>query len=144
MQGILQTGAGCRIAINSNVVGFATGLTWTRSLGTKTIFELDNPHAREIMPTTYSVSGTMTGFRARGSGGLDGYNIMNSSTAASFFNQKYCVIEVVDILSGVTIASFQKVVFDTDSWTLANKQMITFSANFKAVFVSNEASTNNA
>lgn len=96
------------------------------------------------MPTVLSVTGQISGFRSRGSGGLDGYNWMNVSTAASFFAQKYCVIEVVDILSGVTIATFQKVVFDTDSWSIANKQMITFSANFKAVFVNNEASDRNA
>jgi hypothetical protein len=140
MMQMLQAGAAIRVSINGSVTAFATGLTWSRSLNTKVIYELDSPFAKEIMPTTYAVQGTLAGFRIRGSGGLDGYQIMNSSTAAAFFNQKYCLIEIVDILSGVTMYTFQKAVFDTDSWNLQNKQLLTFSASFKAVFIQNEQS----
>lgn len=139
MQQVVQTGAGVRVSINGSVVGFATGLSFSRGLNSKVIYELDNPFAKEILPTVYSVQGTLTGFRIRGSGGLDGYGIMNASNVNAFFNQKYCVIEVVDILSGVTMYSMQKVIFDNDSWTLQNKQLFTFSANFKAVFIQNES-----
>lgn len=137
---MIQAGAAVRVSINGNVVAFATGLTWSRSLNTKVIYELDSPFAKEIMPTTYAVQGTLAGFRIRGSGGLDGYKIMDSSTAAAFFNQKYCLIEIVDILSGVTMYTFQKAVFDTDTWSLQNKQLLTFSTSFKAAFISNEQS----
>lgn len=136
----LQHGAGVRLSINGKVVGFATGLSWSRSVNTKVINEMDNPFAKEIMPTTYSIVGSLSGFRLRGSGGLDGAGIMDLSSMAKFFTQKYCVIEIVDILSGATIASMKFVVFDSDSWQVQTKAVITFSGTFKAVFMGNETS----
>ena len=117
-------------------------MTFTRTLSTKVVNEIDSPFAAEIMPTTYIVQGTLSGFRVRGSGGLDGYNIMNVATPINFFRQQYCIIEVVDILSKITIYTFQKVVFDQDSWNIQSRALLTFSANFRAVFVQNEFTPN--
>ena len=140
MQQNLQNGSGIKVLINGNLCAFATGINFTRSTNTKAVYEIDNPFAREIMTTTYSVSGSLTGLRVRGSGGLDGAGIMNASTASSFFTQKYCVIEIVDILSKVTLYTINQVVFDQDSWNIQNRQMLTFSANFKGIFMRNEVS----
>jgi hypothetical protein len=141
MQQQIQVGAGVVIKINGKVIGFATSLNFTRSQNLKTIYEVDNPMAVEIMPTTYSVSGSLTGFRLRDSGGLDGTTIqaMDLSTINSFFYQKYVVIEVVDRITSKTIYTFRSVLFDQDSWNITNKNIITFNANFRAIFVSNEA-----
>jgi len=141
-QQILQNGAGVVLKINGALAGFATGMTFTRTLSTKVINEIDSPFAAEIMPTTYIVQGTLSGLRVRGSGGLDGYGIMNVSTPINFFSQQYCIIEVVDISSKTTIYTFQKVVFDQDSWNVQSRSLFTFSANFRAVFVQNEYTPN--
>lgn len=137
---MLQPSAGVKLIVNGSVVGFATGLSFSRSVVTKVINQIDSPFAAEIMPTSYMVQGSITGFRVRGSGGLDGYGWMDLSSPTAYFNQKYCVIEVVDIVSGTTMYTIQKVVFDTDSWSMQSKGLVTFSANFKAVFISNELS----
>ena len=139
---VIQTGAGIRLSINGTVVGFATGIAWTRSLNTKVIYEIDNPFPAEIAPTTYLVQGTLTGIRLKAStsAGLDARGIMNASTARAFFNQKYCVVEVIDIASGKSMFSFFSVVFDQDSWNISSRAIITFNANFKGNFMNTEAS----
>lgn len=141
MQQNLQHGAGIKLNINGSLIGFATGINYSRTTASKYIYEIDNPFPVEIAQTTYGVSGTLTGLRIRDSGGLDGYGIMDVSSISSYFNFKYATIEIVDRVSGKTLANIQKVVFDNDSWSVQNKNVITFSANFKGVFVSNEAST---
>ena len=140
MQQNLQTGSGIKLLINGNLAAFATGINFTRSTNTKVIYEIDSPFAKEIMTTTYAVNGSLTGLRVRGSGGLDGAGIMNASTANAFFTQKYCVIEIVDILSKVTMYTIDHVVFSEDSWNIQNRQLMTFSANFKGIFMRNEVS----
>jgi hypothetical protein len=138
---MLQVGAGARLIIGTRVIGFASGINYTRSQNLKTIYELDNLVPAEIAPTTYSVQGTVNGFRIRGSGGLDGSGSMDLSTLAKLFSQKYVTIELIDIQSGKIFASIQGCIFESDSWQIANKSLVTFSGSFRGTFISNEAST---
>jgi hypothetical protein len=138
MQQVIQTGAGVKLLINGIVVGFATGISFTRGINTKEIYGIDSPLPQEIIATTYSVRGTLTGLRVRDSGGLDGYGIMDISDLSRYFNFKYSTIEVVDRATSKTIYTIQKCVFDQDSWNIQARAPITFSANFKGVFVTNE------
>lgn len=140
MQQLIQTGSGVKLIINGSVVGFATGISFTRSTNTKYIYGIDSPLPQEIVKTTYSVQGSLSGIRLRDSGGLDGPGIMNESTISAFFNFKYATIEVVDRLTNKTILTIQKVVFDNDSWNIQTKQVISFQANFKGTFVQTEVS----
>lgn len=139
----ILTGAGVVLKINGKVVGFATGISFTRSQGLKVVREVDNPFAVEIMPTVFEVSGSLSGVRLRGTGGLDGakggIDVMDLSTVQNFFYQKYVTIEVVDRVSSVVLYTFKSVLFDQDSWSITTKNIITFNANFRAIFVSNEA-----
>jgi hypothetical protein len=128
------------VKINGSLVGYATGMSFSRTTNTKVIYEIDSPYAAEIMPTTYLVQGNLTGLRIRGSGGLDGPGIKNISTPVAIFSQKYCTIEVQDLVSKKTIYTFNRVMFDQDSWTIQSRALITFSASFKAVFLQNEMS----
>ena len=132
------TGSGVKILINSKVIGFATGITITRTQNTKYIYEIDNPYPVEIMPTTYTVTGTMTGIRIRNSGGLDGPGVMTLSNTQDIFFQKYCVIEVIDRQTGKINYSIQNVMFDQDSWSITSKNVITFNANFKGQYMQTE------
>lgn len=137
---LLQAGAGVKILINGSIIGFATGLSFTRQANSKFIYGIDSPIAQEIALTTYAVQGTLTGFRVRDGGGLDGPGIMDLSTVAQFFNFKYCDIEVVDRVTNKSIYIISKCVFDSDSWSLQAKSLITFNANFKGTFVTSESS----
>lgn len=140
MQQVLSTGAGVVLKINGNTVGFATGIGWQRSQSLKTIYEIDNVFAREIAPTVYSIAGNLTGLRLIGGGGLDGPEIMDLSSVAAFFYQKYVTIEIVDKKTNKVTNTFQNVLFESDSWQINAKQVTTFSASFKAVFMSNDVS----
>lgn len=140
MQQVIQTGPGVKLSINGIICGFATGIQYQRSIATKEIYVIDTPLPQEIMPTTYSVRGTLTGLRIRDSGGLDGYGIMDLSDLGKYFDLKYATIEVVDRATNKTIATIQKVLFDTDSWNISARAPISFSATFKGTFVTNEIS----
>lgn len=104
--------------------------------------EVDSPYAAEIMPTNFTVNGTLTGIRLRDNGGLDGSKIMDLSKIQSIFYQQYTSLVVVDRVTNKNIYTFSKVMFDSDSWTISAKNVITFSASFKAVFITNEAGDN--
>lgn len=137
----LQTGAGVRIIGNGITIGFCTNLSFTRQQNVKVINEIDNPYPRELAPTTYMVSGNLAGFRAANMGGLDGATLMNISTVRDFFYQKYVQLQVVDRVSDKVIYTIQNVMFDSDSWNIGTKSVITFSASFKGTFISSEVST---
>ena len=140
MQQQIQAGGGVVLRVNGSIVGFATSCSYTRTQNTKVQMGIDSPFAAEIHPTTYLVTGTLTGIRLRGSGGLDGKGIMDISTPEKVFSQQYVLIEIVDRLSNENICTFKNVMFDSDSWSFAAKSLVSFNANFKAFFVTNETS----
>jgi hypothetical protein len=132
---LINSGAGIRLIINGNTVGFATGISFSRSTATKYIYEIDNPIPVEIAPTTYAVQGSLSGFRLRDSGSLDGQGIMDITTVSAFFDFKYATIEIVDIGTNKTVYKINKVVFDNDSWNIQTKALVTFNVSFKGIFV---------
>jgi hypothetical protein len=137
-----QTGAGVVVKINGNVVGFATSITYQRTVGAKVITGIDSPFAAEIaLAGPYQCTGTMSGFRMRGSGGLDGAHIMNASSVSDYFNQQYVSIEIIDRLSGASIVTIYQAMFIADSWSMNAKDIISFTANFIGIFMQNELST---
>lgn len=140
----IQTGAGVLIKINKAVVGFATGITYNRSQGNKVIYEVDNPFPVEIMPTRYAIGGTLTGFRLRNSGGVDGQGILDLSNVQNYFAQKYVTFEVVDRLTNLPIFFVNRALFDNDSWRVDAKSVMAFTVNFTGFWASNELSTDSA
>lgn len=138
-----QVGAGIVVKINGNVVGFATDIQYNRQLGVKTIYGIDSPFIREIGITgPYQVTGTLSGFRLRDSGGLEGQAIMNASNVDDYFQQKYVSMEIIDILSGAAIGLISQALFISDSWTINARNPVTFNAQFIGVFITNELSDN--
>jgi hypothetical protein len=134
----IQTGAGARLIINGKTIGFAASIQYTRSQNIKVFYEMDNVFPVELSPTTYLIQGTMTGFRLKGGGGLDGANIMSISSVQQYFNQQYCVIELIDTTTNKAFALIQPAIFDQDSWSISAKGVITFSATFKGTFMQTE------
>ncbi len=136
----ILTGAGCKVAINGQVIGFATSLNWTRSAGMKTIYEIDSNLIVDQIETTYAVTGSMNGFRLRGVGNLESQNIVGLDKIKKLFKRNFATIEVIDRASGNTIAYINNVMFDNDSWSLGAKSVISFNVAFKGQFVSSEKS----
>jgi hypothetical protein len=137
MSNQLLHGAGCKVIIGGVTRGFATGITWTRSTATKFIYEIDNPYPVEIIDTTYSVSGTMSGLRLMDNGNLEN-GIVDLGNTKSIFSRNYVTVQVVEIKTGQVICNIKNVIFDNDSWNIAPKQLIGFNVQFKGMFVSSE------
>lgn len=138
-----QVGSGIVVKVNGNVVGYATSIQYNRSIGVRPIYGIDSPFIREIGITgPYQVTGTLSGFRLRDSGGLEGQAIMNASNPDDYFNQKYVSLEIIDRLSGSAIGTISQAIFVSDSWTISAKAPVTFSAQFIGVFITNELSDN--
>ena len=139
-QNIIQT-ASVKLIVNGSVIGFATGIQWSRSKGVKEIREIDNPYVVEFMETAYSCSGSMTGLRLRTDmGNLEGNGIMPLQNMKKIFNVNYCTLHLVDRITGKDIANFTDVSFDNDSWSVNARGIITFNVSFKARFVASDIS----
>jgi hypothetical protein len=136
----ILTGAGCKVAINGIVIGFATGINWTRSAGTKPIYEIDNNLIVDQIDTTFIVTGSMTGFRLRGVGNLEAQSIVGLDNVQNIFKRNFCSIQVIDRTTGNTIANINNVMFDNDSWSVGAKSVIGFNVQFKGQFVASEKS----
>lgn len=136
----LLTGAGCKLAINGVVIGFATNLTWTRSAGMKKIYEIDSNLIVDQIETTFAVTGSMSGFRIRGAGNLEQQNTVGLDDIKNLFKRNFATIEVIDRASGNTVAYINNVMFDNDSWTVSVKSLITFNAQFTGQYVISEKS----
>ena len=139
----IQTGAGCRVLVNGRIVGFATGVNWKRSIGSRYIYGIDSPYAAEIAVTgPYRIEGTISGFRLRDQGGWDGRGIMNSGRVKDMLIQPYVALELVDRRSKIGFATVRNCIFDEDSVNVVTKAQITMTANFKGIFMLNEGSEN--
>ena len=134
--GILH-GAACKVIIAGVTRGFATGISWTRSTATKYIYEIDNPYPVEIIDTTYSVGGSMTGLRLMDAGNLE-TGIVDLSNTKSIFSRNYVTVQVVEVRTGQIICNIKNVIFDNDSWNISPKQLVGFNVQFKGMFVSSE------
>jgi hypothetical protein len=140
MSDILLHGAGVLIMGNGLLVGWATGISFTRSINSKYIYEIDSIQAAEIAtPTTYAVIGTLTGIHPR-SGGIEVAGLFNASTINHIINHPYCTLDVTDRLTGQTVYSIQNVVFDQESVNFSPRSVQTSSAQFKGMFVKTDSS----
>lgn len=140
-QADVMTGAACRLLVNGKVIGVGTSITIQRDQGVKAIYGVDSPVAQELAVTgPYTVRGQINGLRTRSSGGFDGLQVVNSSTLADYFNQKYVVIELVDRKTNVTFAKVNKVIFNADSIQVSARQVIQINASFIGTFLTTEIS----
>jgi hypothetical protein len=135
-------GAAVKLVVNGKVIGIGTSVSVQRDQGVKPQYGIDTPVAQEIsIVGPYTVRGSIAGLRTRSSGGFDGLRIVNSSTLADYFNQHYCVIELVDRVTGVTFAKIDKVIFNSDSLQVSAKSVVTINASFIGTYMANEIST---
>jgi len=132
------TGAGVKLIINGKVLGLATGISIQRSTGVKTVYEIDNPLPVEFIDTQYTVSGSLSGIRIIGFGGVEQNNIMSISSVQELLTRNYCSLQVVDRATGVTLYSVANVIFESDSVSFQPRSQTSFNANFRGMFVTTE------
>jgi len=140
-QNSIITGAAIRLLVNGKVIGVGTSINYQRDQGIKPIYGIDIAVPQELAITgPYMVRGSINGLRTRETGGFDGLQVVNASTLADYFNQKYCVIELVDRKTGITIAKIDKVMFNSDSMQVSARAVTTITASFIGTFLSTEIS----
>lgn len=138
-QASVIVGAAVRLLVNGKVIGVGTSVTITRDQGVKPIFGIDSVLAQEMAITgPYRVSGSITGLRTRDTGGFDGLQVINASTLSDYFNQKYCVLELIDRKTGVTFAKVTKVIFHSDTLQVSARAPLSISASFIGDFLTTE------
>ncbi len=140
-QNSVITGAAVRLMVNGKVIGIGTSINYQRDQGIKPIYGIDITVPQELAITgPYSVRGSISGLRTRDSGGFDGLQVINASTLADYFNQKYCVLELIDRKTGITFAKIDKVMFNSDSLQVNARSTVTISASFIGTFLTTEIS----
>lgn len=123
--------------INGQLLGYVTSVAWQQMLGHKDARGIDIPTVQEFIPTTYGVRGTFGVYRARSGGGLEGAAIAPFSDQLPM--EKYITIELIDRVSGNTIARFVNAVVDGQSWQANPKGLLEGSFSFRAAAFGNEA-----
>lgn len=140
-QNSIITGAAVRLLVNGKIIGVGTSISIQREQGVRPIYGIDIPTPQEIAITgPYSVKGSITGLRTRDTGGFDGLQIVNASTLSDYFNQNYCMLELVDRKTNLTIAKVDRVIFGSDSIQVSARAVVTISASFIGTFLSTEIS----
>ena len=140
-QADIVTGSAVRLLVNGKVIGIGTSFSYQRDQGIKAIYGVDIVTPQELAVTgPYIVRGQINGLRTRASGGFDGLQIVNASTLADYFNQKYCTIEIFDRKTNITLAKIDRVLFNSDTMQIQARQVVTISATFIGTFLSTEIS----
>ncbi len=141
-QNDIISGAAVRLVVNGKIIGVGTSVSINRDQGVKAIYGIDVVTPQELATTgPYSVRGSITGLRTRSTGGFDGLQVINASTLADYFNQKYCTLELIDRKTNVVFAKVDRVIFNSDSLQVSAKSVVTISASFIGTFLTNEVSS---
>ena len=142
MQQQLIAGAACKLYVSGNLVGYSTGISFTRSFGIRPIYEVDSMVPAELsISGPYSVSGTINGLYTRISHGPDGTRLTNGGSLDGLIKQKYCTIEILDLKTGISLGKIIKALVTTDTWNIPVKGVMTVNCSFIGVFMQTEASS---
>lgn len=140
-QADVVTGAAVKLLVNGKVVGIGTSISIQRDQGVKPIYGIDVVTPQELAITgPYSVRGSITGLYTRSAGGFDGLQAINASTITDYFNQNYCVLELIDRKTGTSIAKITSVIFNSDSFQVSAKAVMSISGSFMGVFLATAVS----
>jgi hypothetical protein len=128
MRNRILVGAGVRCLINSVDIGIVTAIQW----GTQTAKEeergIDSMAPFELSGTSSSVSGSVSVYRMRDSGGLEGLNIVKPIPEIS--EDEYFTLELKDRLTGSTYFKVDHAACDGQSWSASAKGIVTGQFSF--------------
>lgn len=92
---------------------------------------LDSLVPFELIPTRYSVSGSMQMYRQHGDGGLEGQGAMAAS--ADVANEKYCTFSLVDRVTDEILFRTDMLMFTDQDWSAEAKRIVQGRATFMAI-----------
>ena len=143
LEGIVSTkpmakylsGARCILRMNNQVVGFAFGISWTRSTDATEINTIDDYLPYELAPSRITVNGTLSMFRIPGSGpGVKGMQ----TSVLNFMQQRYIEIEVRDTHTDNLIFFTKKAMVTSRTEYIKSDALAEMTLNFKAIGYADE------
>ncbi len=125
--------------INGNPYGQISSFSYTISTNKTPVFALDSSEAYEIIPTTASLSGSMSIYRLIGDGGAEGAGI------SVFFDQlpieKYFTMQFRDRSTDTVLFQSDRCMVNSQSWNVPAKGIVQGQVSFTAIDWSSEART---
>lgn len=127
--------ANISIFVDNQVVGFATSINYSRDIGVKTIYAIDDPTPQEIAITgPYTITGALSGIAIVNP---QDHNklFVHASTISEYFNQKYATVEVKDRVNNTTLFKITNCIFHSDSWSTEAKGIAQWQVRFTGMFL---------
>ena len=136
----ILTGSSVFVRINQSTVGLINSISLSVQQGARYTIGIDSILPQEISITgPFLVSGAISGFRTRSSGGLSGLSLFPSGKVEEIFNQRYNMIEIVDRRTNNVLYTIRKVVFTNKDISFASGGAVVFSASFQGILYQSEA-----
>jgi hypothetical protein len=129
-------GAQLKVIINGQLVAETRGFDYTVSYAQKGIDGIDTLLAFEQAPGMVGVSGSVSFYKLRFLGGLEGRGIVPTFNSAT--QQKYCVIQVMDRLLTTEILRIERVTVSSQSVSIKAKDIVTGSFSFSGIIMSTD------
>jgi hypothetical protein len=128
---VVMTGAQIQIWANNQQYKQVANITFTVSYGTEEIYGIDSPYAQELAEEKVQVSGTITGFRLKLSGGLQAKTLrpLFSDISAA----PYISIRVTDRSTSEDIIFFPQAKVTSETHTIPIKGVYSLNFTFKAI-----------
>jgi hypothetical protein len=130
-------GATVKVFVNGSLLGWAAGINLRIRTPVRQAHGIDSSTAFEAIPTTYSVTATMTVYRGRHSGGAEGAGL--AASGENLLKQKYATIELVDRLSNAVIAKLTECMVTDQAWSYLPKQLVTGQISLDGINHQNES-----
>lgn len=128
MRNKVLTGAGVKCLINSVDIGIVTAVNWSFQTSREEDRGIDSLAPFELSPTATSVAGTVSVYRIRDSGGLEGLNIVKPLPEIS--SDEYFTLELKDRLTGSTYLKVEHAAVDGQGWSVSAKGIMTGQFSF--------------
>lgn len=133
----LVHGARVLCYINGKLFGRVVSFGWNSSTPRKKIHTIDIPHPVEIATTTSDVTWQMSVLRTVGDGGMQGAGVV--ATAPVLSREKYFTILLLERTSNQTLFRADLCMTDSESWTVASKELVRGQVTGSGIVWVNEA-----
>lgn len=126
-----------KVMVNGRLLGWAAGFNPHIRTPARRAQGIDTSQTYELMPTTYEVNGTLTVYRGRAQGGVEGLGMI--AFARNLLLQKYNTIELLDRVTDVVVMRFDSCLITDQAWSIAPKGLVTGQVQFEGLGYTNEA-----
>jgi hypothetical protein len=130
-------GAHLKCYVNGTLLGYVAAIpAWNVTSSWGELRELDSVSARQLTPRAYGCSGTIQVIRGRGTGGLEGAELVPSGS--NMLLQKYLTIEIQDRITQDVVYRAVQCAIDNQQWQI-QRGIVMGTFNFKGISFTNES-----